>query len=53
MIRGVGLGLMFTVVFVLWVWFSMFLGKQVTYKFFYEPSIRETIHKVLHEEHLR
>ena len=34
-------------------WGCTMMGKWLSYKFFYEAQVRETIHQVLHEEGLR
>ena len=34
-------------------WGCTMLGKYLSYKFFYEAQVRETVHQVLREEHLK
>lgn len=51
--RGLCFAFLFTVAFGGFIWGATVFGKWMSYKFFYESQVRETIHVVLHEEGLR
>lgn len=53
MMRGIFYAVVFSACFIVFVWGATLLGKWISYKFFYEAQVRETIHLVLHEEGLK